>query len=471
MRLRKRRTIERLTATGIAICALVTLFVCATSCGSSDSTTPAAPAAPSIVSVTGTLMDWSQNEPFKDWIFGLYDTASTLIYRSAIGEGGRLTISNVPSTHDYYGVLLDKEYHFQGILQFSATVDDEASNFQVFHFKNSGFLGALSIQGKVLTTSHAENLDPVKEYLFNDTNKNGLPDGFDADITNNENLDKKNTTNDLDGDKVVDSKDPDLDNDGIPDAFDADVDNNGIPDIYDTDINHDGISDTRKSFVNYGDTGIKFRYIFHEVATKDDDSTSTNLRFVLESGIKLKSVTALSGKFLDGSTYTNGDSFDGTLYNDGTHGDGSPDDEVWSAVVTLGSGKTFSPEQIVIFKAVTADDKTLEFPYHMTTQLAGTAVVDTCDKEDTNLKIAWTISDGLLKYPGLSIQTSISDVNGGRIYSSSKLPITTTSDLVPYSKLESGKKYFCTVQVLAPSPISGYPSSSLSSKAKSYDAP
>lgn len=458
-------------AATLAACSVVSLSLSVTSCGSSSSS-GSNDSGEKVIAVTGTLSDWDgKSEPFKDYVFMLVDAEDQRVYRTTVGEGGRLTVSSVPSSRKYYGVMLNTEYKFGWLMQFAATVEEKNRNFQVFSFNGTGSLGALFPEGRLLIASLTDSLKPLTDFAFRDENKNGIPDGLESDVANNENASAKNTEGDLEKDKILDTVDSDLDNDGIADVFDNDVDNNGTDDLFDTDINHDGVDDQQKSFRAPSTLGIGYRQVFHEIVTNDDDTQSTNLWFILESKNKAKSVSVASGSYLNEAIYSGGDTFDGKLFDNGSHGDGLPDDGIWTASVTLAKTKTFTSDQVVIFKVTAADDKVYEFPYKLPSKLSGSVTMDTCAKEESNLKLSFTIGETLTKYPGLSLQTLVSDATGKRIYSSVRMPISATSDLVPLTNFASGKKYFCTVRVLAPSAIPGYPGSSLRAKAVTFDAP
>lgn len=454
--------------------ALVVTLVAATSlsfasCGK-ESGSGSSGASEQLIPVTATISDWAgQNNPFQDYVFALFDIDQTQIFRSVVGEGGRVTIDNVPNLKKYYGFMLDTEFRFGWVLQFSSVVQEVTKSFQVFSFLGGGSLGSLFPEGRIVRTSSA-NLSPATEFTFLDANNNGVPDGFDLDVANNENAEANNTTNDLDRDKILDPVDPDIDNDGVPNVFDGDVDNNGVDDLYDTDVNHDNLDDQQKPIYVANSAGVGFKHVFHEIVTNSDDSTSTNLWFILESKTPVSAVTVTSGTFLEDSTFVGAEAFDGRLYDDGTHGDGLPADGIWSAHVTLASGKTFGPSQVVVFSVVGADGKQSEFVYKFPVKLSGNVSMTSCQKANNNVTLSWTVDATLTSHAGLSLQTVVSDSDGKRVYTSTRMPISTTTETISASNFVTGKQYTCTVRVLAPSPIPGYPGSSLRAKPVSYSA-
>lgn len=449
----------------VAVLAAVGLNSCSSDEENSDDSSE------SLLDVTASLSDWSaQTGGFKDFQFIVYDIASSQAFRSLVGEGGNIKVTKVPSGHSYTAFMLDNEFRFGWMMQFADP--KTGKNYQYFNLA-SGNLGALFPEGKLMRMSKPDSLSALTDLKFRDSNSNGIPDGLEPSIANNENAAKGNTKGDLTGGGVKDAVNPDLDGDGVPNVLDTDIDNNGIEDLYDSDLNHDGVEDQQKPFFSTTDQEIGANTIFHEVITDAAGTTSKNLRFIIEVPAQTpKSVKVVSGTFLAGSIYKGStDAFDGNLYDDGTHGDGESGDKTWSATVTLASDKAFENNQVVVFQVVQSDGTLKEYLYKLSGKIAGTIDVTACENTGTAVNIAWTASDDLKSKTGVTLQAVVYDSNNKLVFSGSRLPITEAAQVVPANVFTSGQAYSCSVRVLSPTLIPGYPGSSQQAKPKTYTAP
>lgn len=459
-----KRYVPRAATCAVAFAAAIGL----NSCSSDDSSSEGSSGDP--IDVTASLSDWSaQNGGFKDFQFIVYDISTSQAYRSLVGEGGNIKVTKIPSGQSYVAFMLDNEFRFGWMMQFADP--KTGKNYQYFKLVN-GALGALFPEGKLMRISKPESLSALTDLKFRDSNSNGIPDGLEPVLPNNENASKGNTKGDLTGGGVKDDVNPDLDGDGVPNVLDSDIDNNGIEDLYDSDLNHDGVEDQQKPFISTTDFEIGNKTIFHEVITDSAGTTSKNLRFILEiPNLTPKSVKIVSGSFLTGSVYKGStDAFDGNLYDDGTHGDGESGDKTWSATITLASDKSFENNQVVVFQVALTDGTTKEYLYKLSSKIAGTIEVTSCENTASGVNIAWTASDDLKSKTGVTLQAVVYDSNNKLVFSGSRLAITETAQIVPANVFTSGQSYSCSVRVLSPTLIPGYPGSSQQAKPKSYTA-
>ncbi|MEY2988477.1 MAG: hypothetical protein RJB13_1998 [Pseudomonadota bacterium] len=293
------------------------------------------------LTVTGAFSDWSPEAGvYNNGLFILFDAQSSEVFKSEPINAGTpsFSISDVPVSGKYYGILIDSQYRAHAYLQ---KTNSENKIMRIFQLNSSqGKLGILVPRDSKLEASEQDKLEFINLGV-----SAGTAEIFDKSFSTQFNFD------------------PDIDLDGIPNQLDTDVDGDAIENIFDPKTyNGSEINDSNIPWqYNYGygipRTGFfKCDHLFSQKSATDPTTYelkgSCSLRApegkVESVKIQTNATFMSNAKLPDGSA-----AFDWIMHDDGASGDLISGDGIWTGQFTLSAEQWSRVEGQIFIATVT----------------------------------------------------------------------------------------------------------------------
>lgn len=337
------------------------------------------------LTVSGAFTDWSPaTGVYNNGLFVLIDAMSGEAFKSeAIGaDSPSFSISDVPVTGRYYGVLLDKHFKAHAYLVQSGSENETLRVFQLS--ATQGKLGILVARDGKLEASEQDKLE-FTQIGASDGAAQLFDGSFSTQFISN----------------------PDIDSDGIPNQLDTDVDGDATANIFDPKTyNGSEINDSNISWqYNYG-YGIPRTGFFkcdHLFAQKSPaDSTFHELKgscSLRAPEDKVESVRLeTNSTFMNNAKVSdNSSSYDWKMRDDGLSGDLISGDGIWTGQFSLAAEQWSRVAAQVFIATVTYKNgnvrsyvttmETLKFEEKLSIEMA--SIEPTTDK----IKIAAKLKD------------------------------------------------------------------------------
>lgn len=293
------------------------------------------------LTVTGAFSDWSPEAGvYNNGMFILLDVQSSEVFKSEpiSVSAPSFTISDVPVTGKYYGILLDKHYRAHAFLQ---KTNSESNVMRVFQLSSSqGKLGILVPRDSKLEASEQDKLEFTTLGMFGES-MSATPKSFSTQF----------------------APDPDIDLDGTPNQLDTDVDGDGVENIFDpktyegSEVNDSNIPWQYNYAYGIPRTGFfKCDHLFSQKSTTDTTAYELKGSCSLKAPegtvesvkVQTNSTFMSNAKTADGSA-----SFDWTMRDDGESGDLISGDGIWTSQFSLSANQWSRVEGQIVIATVT----------------------------------------------------------------------------------------------------------------------